>query len=463
MSDSPLTPNGANDENSWEDMLRAVMGDAAAEEVISHLKAQGMEPDENFQAMLNPANFHAVVTQIKDMLGSSGEGPINWKVAEEVARETLVRQHPDTLTLAEGDRARTALQTANLWLDPAIAIDPCTGPHQAWSRLDWLAHSLPTFKRLTEPVGENLGRAFVGALGSQLDHEGSPLRMFLGEDPHKMIAGLMATTLGVQFGMALSQLAVASFGTADSGLPLVEGQTAALVPANIAAFGEGLDSDDNEVLHFLAVREQAAARLYSRISWLRPQILDTVAAYARDIQIDPDSIEAHVRDFSADPSSMQQLDITQVFSPEQTDYQRSLLARLEHTLSLVEGWINAVSMQAVAAALPHSVALSEMLARRAVTDSPINTTFGPLVDLELRPRKIREATAFWQLALTKRGIEGRDALWAHPDILPTAEDLENPEAFFIENDESDDLDEFLQGLLDSPDEGDTPQSENDEN
>jgi hypothetical protein len=26
-------------------------------------------------------------------------------------------------------------------------------------------------------------------------------------------------------------------------------------------------------------------------------------------------------------------------------------------------------------------------------------------------------------------VDGRDALWAHPDLLPTAEDLEDPDAF----------------------------------
>jgi hypothetical protein len=40
-------------------------------------------------------------------------------------------------------------------------------------------------------------------------------------------------------------------------------------------------------------------------------------------------------------------------------------------------------------------------------------------------------------------MEGRDALWAHPDLLPTATDLADPEAFVAESssDEiSDDLD-----------------------
>jgi len=34
-------------------------------------------------------------------------------------------------------------------------------------------------------------------------------------------------------------------------------------------------------------------------------------------------------------------------------------------------------------------------------------------------------------------IEGRDALWGHPDLLPTAEDLENPEAFVRGQDDLD--------------------------
>ncbi len=28
-----------------------------------------------------------------------------------------------------------------------------------------------------------------------------------------------------------------------------------------------------------------------------------------------------------------------------------------------------------------------------------------------------------------RGAEGRDALWAHPDLMPTAEDFDDPEGF----------------------------------
>ena len=49
--------------------------------------------------------------------------------------------------------------------------------------------------------------------------------------------------------------------------------------------------------------------------------------------------------------------------------------------------------------------------------------------LELRPRRLREAAAIWAGLTAARGVDGRDAMWAHPDLLPTADDLDDPEGF----------------------------------
>ena len=110
--------------DQWEQMLRAVLGDEAAEQIIGQMRSQGIDPGAQMQQMMNPANFNQVVSQVRAMLGSSGEGPINWKIAEQVARETIQRGHSDTLSAAEGDRARSSLQTANICQDPAHDIYP---------------------------------------------------------------------------------------------------------------------------------------------------------------------------------------------------------------------------------------------------------------------------------------------------------------------------------------------------
>ena len=42
-----------------------------------------------------------------------------------------------------------------------------------------------------------------------------------------------------------------------------------------------------------------------------------------------------------DPAAMQELNLTAVFAPSLTPSQETTLARLEHLLSLAEGWISA--------------------------------------------------------------------------------------------------------------------------
>ena len=49
--------------------------------------------------------------------------------------------------------------------------------------------------------------------------------------------------------------------------------------------------------------------------------------------------------------------------------------------------------------------------------------------LELRPKRLREAAALWDELYKERGATGRDAVWEHPDFLPTAEDLDDPSGF----------------------------------
>jgi hypothetical protein len=51
------------------------------------------------------------------------------------------------------------------------------------------------------------------------------------------------------------------------------------------------------------------------------------------------------------------------------------------------------------------------------------------VGLELRPRKLREAAVLWERLTQAVGADARDAVWQHPDLLPSAEDLDEPAGF----------------------------------
>ena len=79
--------------------------------------------------------------------------------------------------------------------------------------------------------------------------------------------------------------------------------------------------------------------------------------------------------------------------------------------------------------IPGAAALSETLRRRRATGGPAEQTFATLVGLELRPRKMREAAALWERLTEAAGADARDAIWQHPDLLPDAEDLDEPAGF----------------------------------
>ena len=115
---------------------------------------------------------------------------------------------------------------------------------------------------------------------------------------------------------------------------------------------------------------------------------------------------------------MEQLLTQGVFEPKATPEQTQALERLETLLALIEGWVQTVVNAALGDRIPGAAALGETLRRRRATGGPAEQTFATLVGLELRPRKLREAAALWERLTQAAGVDARDAVWQHPDLLP---------------------------------------------
>jgi putative hydrolase len=293
---------------------------------------------------------------------------------------------------------------------------------------------------------------------SQLAAAGGPFMGML-----RQIGGML---FGAQVGSALAALAQEVVSTSDVGLPL---GGPALLPRNVAATREGLEVPDDQVLLYLTLRELAHQRLFRHVPWLRAHLLGAVEAYARGISVDPDAIGRAVSNIDPsmlDPTNLNPENLAEalggdVFGAENSPEQDAALARLETTLALVEGWVDEVVDAAAGGRLSSAAALRETVRRRRATGGPAEQTFAALVGLELRPRRLRDAAALWRLLREDRGIDGRDKVWGHPDLMPGSEDLDDPERFVRGGSESkDDLDPIaeLQKLAERPD--DAPPQEN---
>jgi putative hydrolase len=186
-----------------------------------------------------------------------------------------------------------------------------------------------------------------------------------------------------------------------------------LIPANIAAYGEGLEIPEDQIRLYVALREgRSPAALRSRAVAARRTFSIAGRGVRPRIKVDREAVEeAMSRVDPTDPSTMQEIPLEGIFSAEDSPAQKAALSRLETALALVEGWVSHVVQRASADRLPDAERLAETFRRRRAAGGPAEQTFSALVGLELRPRRLREATVLWDALAEHRGIEGRDAVW----------------------------------------------------
>jgi putative hydrolase len=466
VSDHPEQQPVGPDEPDFEAMLASLLGSADNPEVAKALGAMGIDKND-------PATVGMLGAQLKALFSASGPAePFNLELATDVARKTVAAQGDSSVGDAARRQIEEAVHIAGLWLDAVTDMTAPNGLVHAWSRAEWVDQTMPMWRRLVEPVAEGVSTAVVAALRSQMGQLGagdepvaipgvpsgiSPDALVSQMEP--ILARMSGSMFGAQVGQAVGTLAGDLVSGTDVGLPLVPDHGIVMLPANIGAFAEGLEVDLVEVRLYLAVREAARVRLFADVAWLGPQLVAAVQSYARDISIDTEGIESALQSIDpADPEAMQSALASSLFTPEPSPAQRSALTQLETYLALVEGWVDVVADRATRSHLPHTAALGEAVRRRRASGGAAEQVFSQLVGLELRPRRLRDAANLWAALESKGGAAARDGAWAHPDVAPTAADLDDPLGFvdrFTSRDTRDEMDAALDALLSEGDPNNT--------
>lgn len=378
-------------------------------------------------AGFNPGDLGQIFSKLGEMFSgamSGGKGgAVNYDLARKLASSSIGFSAP--VSESTGKAVADAVHLADTWLDGATALPAGATRSAAWTPQDWVDNTMGTWKRLCDPMAEQMSSVYTSALPEEAKTVAGPLMAMLTQ------MGSMA--FGSQLGQALGRLSKEVLTSTDIGLPLGPSGVAALMPAAIEELSEGLEQPRSAVITFLAAREAAHHRLFSHVPWLSSQLLGAVEAYARGMKVDMSGIEQMTASFDptslADPSKMEELLSQGMFEPKATPEQAAALERLETLLALVEGWVSTVVSAALDDRIPGTVALSEMLRRRRATGGPAEQTFATLLGLELRPRKMREAAVLWERLTEAAGIDARDAVWQHPDLLPSSSDLDEPAGF----------------------------------
>ncbi|MEL0627216.1 zinc-dependent metalloprotease [Salinibacterium amurskyense] len=405
-----------NAENNSEDEFRDMMRDfLSGDGEIDPAKLAGAAGLPN-----DPAMIQQLLSQLQNALGKSGDG-INWDIALEQAKN-LASQSTVVSLPAERSKLEQAMHVAALWLNEVTDISELTVEPKLLSRSEWVTITMPIWTQLAEPVANSIANSLTDVLKQNAPEEMTD--MLSGAS--KMMRNIGGTLFAMQLGQVVGQLSSEVVSGGDIGIPLFDEQQAVLVPQSVFAFGNGLDLPDSEIHLYLSVRELAS-------------------------DFDPNNPE-ELRDAMTNGSLI----------PPKSEEQREALERLETVLALVEGWVDVVTAAATSR-LPAREAIAETVRRRRASGGPAESAFATLVGLELRPRRLREAAAMWQHVTDELGAEQRDSLWSHPDLMPTAADIDDPAALVARlrdgGSTPDDIDQAINDLLndesgDRPHEGD---------
>lgn len=398
---------------------------------------------------IDPAMMQTIMSQLQ---GAFGGDP--W---DNALRQALHIANRDGQAIGDGSRSSLvdAFGLAALWLGEATTISDLAEPPVAMTRGEWVEKTLPVWKEIAGPVSTSIADALTSALDTQVPDDMRSVVQGAG----KLMRGLGGSVFAAQFGQVLGNLSLEVVSGGDVGIPVLPAGTAAVIPQNLAAFGDGLEIPEDQVALYLAARELAYARLYRHAKWLHLHVMAQITDFARGVTVDVDALEDVAS--RLDPSNPEELRSAiegGALLPTQTEAQREALARLENLIATVDGWVDVVTAQATSR-LPDGARIAEAARRRRAVGGPAEDALGALVGLKLRPRRLREAAAMWQAVTDAVGIADRDALWDYPDLMPTADDIDDPSALVArlqaaargEQPVADEFDEALARLLDGDD------------
>src|SRR5260370_27454142 len=217
-------------------------------------------------------------TRLGQMFGSAGSamtgqssGAVNYDLPRQAASSSIgfIAPIPETTNSAIAD----AVHLAETWLNGVTTLPAGTTKAVGWSPTDWVDNTLETWKRLCDPMAQQISTVWASSLREEAKSMAGPLL--------SMMSQMGGMAFGSQLGQALGRLSREVLTSADIGLPLGPKGMAAILPEAVESFAAGLEQPRSEILTFLAAREAAHHRLFSHVPRLNSQLLGAVHAYAQ--------------------------------------------------------------------------------------------------------------------------------------------------------------------------------------
>jgi putative hydrolase len=330
-------------------------------------------------------------------------GPINWKLAAEVARHLAGDPVPVEPWAAEEFRELARLaeyrveQIAPFRLIPAPDVLPLDAR-------GWAERNLESFGSLVEPFASSVATEGPAA---------------------PLMAQLAPALIGMQVGSLVGSLSTWVVASFDAGLPQDHPGAMSIIMPNIRSM-TGTDGLDDREVRLWIVANEVAFRAVSQLPWIHDHLHQLASAYADAVKIDPTMLSGLMAGGS-DPVAIEQAiadagGIEGLIGGEEAEAPR---LELEAFLGAITGCGRLLARRAVAELAPNFDLISTRRDEtREETESSPAIGVGPLP-----PEATRLGDVFNQEVERRYGDDALETLWADPSRMPSAAELRDPTAW----------------------------------
>lgn len=330
-------------------------------------------------------------------------GPINWKLAAEVARHLSGETQPVEPWAAEEFRELARLAEYRIEQVAPFRIVPAPDVLPLDAR-GWAERNLETYGSLVEP--------FASSVASD-----GPAAPFMAQ--------LAPAIIGLQVGSLVGSLSTWVVASFDAGLPQEHPGPLSIVVPNIDSLRQHSDVDEKE-LRLWIVANEVAFRAVSQLPWIHDHVHQLATAFADAVRIDPTMLSGLMAGGS-DPRDIERAieeagGLEGLIGGEEAEAPR---LELEAFLGAITGCARLLARRAIGEVSPGFDSISGI--RDEARDSAEGT---PTIGVgSVPPEATRLGDLFNQEVERRYGEDALETLWSDPTRMPTAAELRDPTAW----------------------------------
>jgi coenzyme F420 biosynthesis associated uncharacterized protein len=292
----------------------------------------------------------------------------------------------------------------------------------AFDRVDWINANIDAFRDMLAPFE---------ALAQDESNKNAA---------SQMLAGLNRRVVSLEVGVLLGYLSRRVLGQYDIALlgrEQIEGGRLYYVEPNIRHIESSLGLPENDFRMWLALHETTHVFEFEGFPWVRPYFNGMLEEYFGYLKEDAALLGQGLKNLKIFVERARTGDAnTSWIEHLMNEKQRELFNRMQTMMSVIEGYSNHVMNAVGRELLANYEPISRKFEYRQSHRSQAELLFAKLTGLDVKMEQYRLGEQFVDAIAKQRGHSFAVQVWDGPEMLPTPEELRNPELWIQRVDRS---------------------------